>query len=88
MVLASDSEQSLRSEFCLFKGPSAESRSGSYPSRQLRLGCRNMANLQALGAAAGLGSASRDTLSDEMKQCNDSLEALLSSYEAILTHSR
>ena len=47
-----------------------------------------MANIQALGAAAGLGSANRDTLSDEMKQCNDSLEALLSSYEAILAHSR
>jgi hypothetical protein len=55
--------------------------------RDARAG-RPMANIQALGAAAGLSGASRDTLSDEMKQCNDSLEALLSSYEAILAHSR
>jgi len=47
-----------------------------------------MSNLQSLAAAAGLGGASRDTLGEEMKQCNDSLEALLSSYEAILAHSR
>ena len=45
-------------------------------------------NIQNLAAAAGLGGASRDALGDEMKQCNDSLEALLSSYEAILAHSR
>ena len=41
-------------------------------------------SISALAGAAGL----KDSLSEEMKLCNDSLEALLTSYEAILNHSK